>query len=367
MKFGILHFFEHPAGGKTEQRLFKEQLDTLRAAEDMGFDAVWAPEHHFTEYGFCASPMLTLAAMTSVTKRIRLGSGVVVLPFNDPVRIAEEGAMIDLMSDGRLELGVGRGFQPVEFKGFGIDQASSGEVFEEALEIIQRAWTADAVRFEGKHFTVPAHAVRPRPLQKPHPPIWMAAVSEPSFEMAGRRGHNLLCSLVPGFKNEEMPRFLDTYENALRAAKHDASAREIGALCMVYCAETTAQARQDFGDPVLWYYRMLAKYVAPPGAETPAPGYEDYARIRHFAHTVRWDELLESGALICGNPDLCVAQIEKIRSRYGFTQLLCWTRLAGLEHRKVLASMDLFATRVLPHFKRDDSIVKTKQQMHSAN
>ena len=109
MKFGILHFFEHAAGGKTEHQIVREQLDCMRAAEDMGFDSIWAPEHHFTEYGFCASPMLTLAAMSSVTKRIRLGSGVVVLPFNDPVRVAEEGAMIDLMSDGRLELGVGQG------------------------------------------------------------------------------------------------------------------------------------------------------------------------------------------------------------------------------------------------------------------
>ena len=103
MEFGVLNFFEHPAGGKTEHRVFKEQLDTLRAAEELGFDYIWAPEHHFTEYGFCASPMLTLAAMASVTKRVRLGSAVVVLPFNDPVRVAEEGAMIDLMKFERRD------------------------------------------------------------------------------------------------------------------------------------------------------------------------------------------------------------------------------------------------------------------------
>jgi alkanesulfonate monooxygenase SsuD/methylene tetrahydromethanopterin reductase-like flavin-dependent oxidoreductase (luciferase family) len=104
MKFGILHFFEHPAGGKTEHQIVREQLDSMRAAEDMGFDSIWAPEHHSNEYGFYASPMLTLAAIASVTKRIRLGSGVVVLPFNDPIRVAEEGALIDLMSDGGLNL-----------------------------------------------------------------------------------------------------------------------------------------------------------------------------------------------------------------------------------------------------------------------
>src|SRR5262249_28102780 len=148
---------------------------------------------------------------------------------------------------------------------------------------------------------------------KPHPPIWMAAVSESSFEVAGRLGHNLLCSLVPGFKNEQAARFLETYRKALHAGGQDTRAKQIGALCMVYCAETTAQARQDFGAAVLWYYQMMAKYVAPPGAESPAPGYEDYARTRYFARTVKWDELLESGALVCGNPDLCVAQIEEMR------------------------------------------------------
>src|SRR5208282_1438641 len=101
MKFGMLHFFEDPAGGKSEHQIVREQLDYMRAAEEMGFDSVWAPEHHSTEYGLSASPMVTLAAVASVTKRIRLGSGVLVLPFNAPIRVAEESAMVDLMSDGR--------------------------------------------------------------------------------------------------------------------------------------------------------------------------------------------------------------------------------------------------------------------------
>ena len=262
MEFGVLNFFEHPAGGKTEHRIFKEQLDTLRAAEELGFDYIWAPEHHFTEYGFCASPMLTLAAMASVTKRVRLGSAVVVLPFNDPVRVAEEGAMVDLMSDGRLDLGVGRGFQPVEFRGFGVDQARSHEMFSEALQIIERAWTGETVSFEGRHFKIDEHAVRPRPIQRPHPPIWLAAVNAPSFEMAGMRGYNLLCTLVPGFHTPLTVEYVQTYRRALHAGGHDAAKKQIGALCMVYCADTTEQARQDFGGPVLWYFRMMEKYVA---------------------------------------------------------------------------------------------------------
>lgn len=350
MKFGLLNFFEHPAGGKTEHRVFQEQLETLRVAEDLGFDYLWAPEHHFTEYGFCASPLLTLAAMATVTKRIRLASGVVVLPFNDPVRIAEEGAMVDLMSDGRFELGVGRGFQPVEFRGFGVEQAHSSEIFEEALQIIERAWTHETVAFAGKHFNIAEHVVRPKPLQQPHPPIWLAAVTAPSFELAGTRGYNLLTTLVPGFHQALNVEYLHTYRRALRASGHDPDQKETAALCMVYCAETTAQARQDFAAPVLWYFRTMEKYIAASGA--PEETYEEYDRIRRYAHTVNWEELLETRALICGSPEHCIKQIEEVRKQYGFTQVICWSRLSGLEHRKILRSVELFGKQVIPHFHR---------------
>jgi natural product biosynthesis luciferase-like monooxygenase protein len=350
MEFGLLNFFEHPAGSRTEQLVFKEQLDTLRMAEDLGFDHVWAPEHHFTEYGFCASPMLTLAALASVTKRIRLGTGVVVLPFNDPVRVAEEGAMIDLMSDGRLDLGVGRGFLPVEFQGFGIEQPASHEMFDEALQIIETAWTQPKVAYKGKHFEVAEHAVRPKPIQQPHPPIWLAAVTAPSFEMAGARGYNLLCTLVPGFHSALTAEYLHTYRRALRAAGHDPQKKQIGALCMVYCAETTEQARLDFGGPVLWYFRQMENYL---GTRRPTANYEEYEKIKRFAHNIHWEELLETRAVVCGNPEACIRQIEEMRNAHGFTQLICWTRLSGLDHRKVLRSLELMSRHVLPHFHRE--------------
>jgi natural product biosynthesis luciferase-like monooxygenase protein len=352
MKFGMLHFFEHPAGNKSEQQIVREQLDCMRAAEDMGFDQIWAPEHHASEYGLTASPMVTLAAIASVTKRIRLGSGVMVLPFNDPVRVAEEAAMIDLMSDGRFDLGIGRGFQPVEYHAFGVDQSKSRDIFEEAIDVIVRAWTEEPVNFKGAHFDISRQSVRPKPLQKPHPPIWMAAISDPSFEMAGIWGFNLLCSLVYGFKSERLQLLLGNYRDALRHKGHDPNQREIGALCMVYCSDSTEQARQDFGGPVLWYYRNIATRVAPPPSEPPQQGYEAYPSIRQTARTIQWDELLGSGALICGNPASCIRQIEELQTKYGFTQMLCWTRMSGLENRKVLRSMELMQRHVIPYFKR---------------
>lgn len=130
MKLGMLHLFENPVG-KTEQQIVKEQMELMHEAENLGFDSVWPAEHHFSEYGYCASPQVSLAAVAARTRRIRLGTGVVVLPFHNPVRVAEDFAFLDLMSDGRVDLGVGRGYQPLEFRGFGLDgqQANSREIF----------------------------------------------------------------------------------------------------------------------------------------------------------------------------------------------------------------------------------------------
>lgn len=351
MKFGMLHLFENPVH-KTEHQIVNEQLDIMRAAEDFGFDSIWPAEHHFSEYGYCASPALTLAAVAAVTKRIRLGTGVVVLPFHNPIRVAEEFAMLDLMSDGRLDFGVGRGYQPTEYKGFQIEQSKSRGIFNEALEVILQAWTREQVNFKGVHFNIADQPVRPKPLQKPHPPVWVASVTDATFEMVGKWGFNLLCAPVFGFQGKSAQELLDNYRQALRAGGHDPASREIAALTMVYCAETTEQARREFAGPVLWYYRTIAKYVAPPAGQAPVKTYELYAKTRELASTVSWEQLLAAGAVICGDRDHCIEEIAKVQQRFGITQLLCWTRLGGLDSPKVMKSMELMQKYVIPEFKK---------------
>lgn len=352
MKFGMLHLFENPVS-KTEYQIVKEQLALMRAAEDLGFDSIWPAEHHFTEYGYCASPALTLAAVAAVTKRIRLGTGVVVLPFNHPIRVAEDFAMLDLMSDGRVDFGVGRGYQPGEYKGFGVDQSRSRGIFNEFLEVILQAWTQERVNFKGVHFNLEDQPVRPKPLQKPHPPVWVAALSEATFSLVGKWGFNLLCAPVFGFQGKTATDLLEAYRNALRAGGHDPATKEIAALVMVYCAETTEQARREFADPVMWYYRTISKYVAPPQGQGPVKTYELYTKTRDLAAQVTWEQLLEAGAVVCGDRDHCVEQITDLRRKFGATQLLCWTRLGGLDHHKVLNSMELMQKYVIPHFKHE--------------
>ena len=147
----------------------------IQGADEMGYGSVWLAEHHFSEYGVMPSISVMAAALAVQTKRIRIGTGVVVIPLHNPIRVAEEFAMVDLMSDGRLEFGVGRGYQPSEFAGFDIDMETSRERFDEYLDVVLKLWPGKEVTFKGKYIQLDNIRVRPKSLQDPHPPVWAAA------------------------------------------------------------------------------------------------------------------------------------------------------------------------------------------------
>ncbi len=347
MQFGMLHLFENPIG-KTEHQIVKEQLELMIAAEDYGFDSVWAGEHHFTEYGYLASPAISLAAAAQATKRIRLGSGVVILPMNHPLRVAEDYAFLDLMSDGRIDLGVGRGYQPLEFQRYGIDQTTTRERFDECMQIIRQAWTDGVVDFHGEYYDFTDVPVRPQPLQQPHPPIWMAALSPQTFERAGQYGFNLLLGSVFGLTPKLAKERIREYYRGLASAGHTAADKKIGCLMQVYVADTMEQARADYRGPVEWYFKTISKYLA---GDKVVKGYETYNTFKNVAQQLDFELLTEHKYVIAGPPDYVVEQITKAQDIYGMTELLCWTRLGGLDNDKVLRSMELMQDRVFPHVR----------------
>lgn len=351
MKFGQLHLFENPAG-RTEHEIIHEQLDIMTRAEEFGFDSVWPAEHHFSEYGYCASPVVTLAAIAARTKRIRLGTGVVVLPLNHPVRVAEDYAILDHISNGRVDLGLGRGYQPHEFRGYGVDQTRSRGIFHEGVEIIQKAWTQERFSHHGEFYQFEDLSVRPRPFQEPHPPIWMASLSPETFTLCGQYGFNLMCAPVFGFDVNRGAAQIEQYREALRAHGRDPAQHEVAALTMTYVAETTQQALEDFRDPVIWYYRTFAKYIAPPKGQAPVPTYEMYARARDILEMAEWDAIVQAGAVVCGSPDQVVDRIGQIAELCGVTTYLAWTRIGGLAHPKVVRSMELMAAKVMPQLRQ---------------
>ena len=350
MKFGMLHLFENPIG-RTEKQVIDEQFDLMVKAEEYGFDSIWPAEHHFSEYGYCASPAVSLAAVAARTKRIRLGTGVVVLPLNHPVRVAEDYAIIDLLSNGRVDLGVGRGYQPLEFQGYNVDQSRSRDMFHESIEIIQRAWTEERFSYDGEFYQIRDLSVWPKPLQQPHPPIWMASLTRETFELCGRYGFNLMCAPVFGFDVNRGASFIEEYRDGLRRHGRDPSRFEIAALVMTYVADTSQQALAEFRDPVMWYYRTFAKYIAPPPGQPPVPTYELYVKTRDMLASAQWEGIVESGSVICGSPDEVVDRIGRISELCGFTHYLTWTRIGGLSHSKVLRSMELMAAKVMPQLR----------------
>lgn len=194
MRFGLFGGAHRGlAGTSGDSQTYGQFLDYVAEAEQLGFDSVFLVEHHFTGTGQISSSLTLLSYLAAMTSTIRLGTAVTVLPWHNPVLLAEQAATVDLLSGGRLEFGVGRGYRPNEFHGFGIDPSEAADRYAECLEVVLRSWTTEG-RFthEGRFWTFRDVVVEPKPAQAPHPPIWVAAGSEPSIRTAAGNGYRLL-------------------------------------------------------------------------------------------------------------------------------------------------------------------------------
>ncbi len=348
MRFGLLQLFENPAT-RTDACWLESQLASLVEGERLGFDSLWVGEHHLGEYRVCASPGLALGALVQRTTRVRIGTAVAVLPFHHPVRIAEEFALLDIASGGRIDFGVGRGFRMQEFAGYGIDPAQSESYFDESLEIIQKLWSSGMLRFHGRHFDLEVSDFQQRPVQRPHPPIWMAAVSPGSFAKAGRLGLNLLCSSFYGGSVSDLVSGVDAYRQALRKAGHDPGKRRIGLLSLVYVGNTPAEADGVLRDPARWQFEELSRYIP----RDPPSSYEHYASIRERALWANWEDLKQRAVAICGDASSVRDRIAQLEAEIGFTDLLCWACVAGVPTSFAFKSMRRIADQVMPAFSTD--------------
>ncbi|MEW6300392.1 MAG: LLM class flavin-dependent oxidoreductase, partial [Thermodesulfobacteriota bacterium] len=223
MDFGIFYEIEIPKPWheRSEYNAFKQVLAQVVRAEEAGFSHFWTVEHHFlSEFSHCSAPEVLYGAVSQRTKKIRIGHGVRLLPFpyNHPIRVAEMAATLDLLCDGRLEFGTGRSVSRDELEGFGIDPRETRDLWEEALDIVVGAWTNEIFSWEGKYFKIPPRNVIPKPLQKPHPPLWCASTGPETHEVAGRKGLGLL-SFTLLVDPEELKRRIGIYRAGLAEAK----------------------------------------------------------------------------------------------------------------------------------------------------
>ena len=375
MKFDLLYELQipKPHDARSEYRCYHEALEQIALADRLGFDTVWAVEHHFlTEFAHSSAPEVFLSAVAQRTQRIRIGHGVVLLPdrFNHPIRVAERAAALDILSDGRLEFGTGRSSQ-YEQAGFGIDTELSRAMWQESLEMIPRMWTEDPFSHTGRFVSVPPRSIIPKPLQQPHPPIWMAATSPQSWEIAGRNGIGIL-GLTLFVSVPQLADRVRAYRTALTEAKPVGKFvnDRVGAFTIVHVAETKEDAVRNGGTEaainyLLYAFRVLGGFSDPTGRgmqreyaelEIKSTPYRDMIAkeypiiVKMQQNACTFEDLDREDMVIVGDVGHCIRKVERYR-RAGLDHFIALMQADRIPHEKVLRSIELFATRVIPHFR----------------
>jgi alkanesulfonate monooxygenase SsuD/methylene tetrahydromethanopterin reductase-like flavin-dependent oxidoreductase (luciferase family) len=346
VKFDI--FYQLPAAQwqKPDQR-YRELIEESVEADRLGYDTVWLAEIHFMPR-FCVLPvpMMLLAAIAERTKRLRLGQAVNLLPLHHPSRLAEEAATLDVISNGRLAFGAGRGGFPINYHGFGVDIHQSRAMFEETLEFVKAAWTNEKMSFHGQFFNVDGLEVAPKPLQKPYPPIRIAANTPDTFRFAGTKGYPIFAG-GPVNPINVIGERLAVYKEAMAESGAPLPDDWFASLMLVFAGSNGAVVRSTIEASLTNYFSTVSETVRP---ETFNSAPDDFEKVRARLRDIRY-ETVDSLMGVFGEPQYCIDRIAELKERFGFTRMVCWFETGGLSgHEKVIDSMRLFAERVMPHF-----------------
>ena len=338
-----------PQLARSEAELYAQSLAEMQLADRLGFHGVWLVEHHLMPgYSHLSKPELVLAALAQRTQRLRLGLGVIPLPFHHPLHVAERIGTLDVLSGGRLEVGIGRGFSPGEYAAFGIDMAESRSRIRESLAILNACARGTQLQHEGTHFRLRGVKVVPQPVQRPYPPLWTAAVSPETFDWAAEEGLGVLAG---PFK----PWFMTAADIArYRAAWRHSEPPRIGMVVGMLCLPDGRRARRLAAPALRWFYGELLRVTAPV-LERLLPSYEQMRDLGRFRHLLRLGArlpLLElAGLAIVGTPEQCIERMSRLREA-GVTHLLCSVGAGALPTQLVRESLECLAAEVLPAIAR---------------
>lgn len=330
-----------------QSRIFGEMVEQAEYAEELGFDSIWIAEHHSSRYGICPSLMPLLSHIAARTKKIRIGAGVSVLPLRDPISLAEESAMLDVLSNGRLDFGVGRGSADYEYGNFNIDMGTRDVRTQEALDIILGLWTQTDFSYQGEFYQVKDLTIAPWPVQQPHPPVYMAVSRTPaSVDVAVERELPILTSFsTPEADNLGL---FTLYAERCAAAGKALPVEDMPYFRFVYLDEDE-QAAREYPRPSLTWVRDLAGY-----RRTLTHGDEINVDLDHWrkirtAEPASYESELETTAYF-GTPEQCTQRIARLRDEYGIGYFGASMSFGSMEHPQVLRSMELFAKEVMPKF-----------------
>lgn len=331
-----------------ERQAFEELLEQILLTEQLGFDEAWFAEHHHSDYGMLASPNLIIASLAQRTRRMRLGNLVNVLPLYDPMRLAEECAMLDILTGGRLNVGLGRGVPRDDLK-HGLDRDTAQARFEEGLDILLRAWTEDTFTYSGKAWSYVDISCRPRPLQRPHPPIYYGATSPESPAMVARRGWNLALSRQP---LANCARAIQTYR-AERVASGFRSGGDAILVRDVYVADTDEQAWAEAALQIARFWQLATENVWCGDSVTTDDLPRFTERFAYFPGGLTLKRLDEWGTSLIGSPETVLRKAREVIATAKPDCLVGMFSFGGLSHAQVIRSIELFAARVLPRLRAD--------------
>ena len=357
MHLGLMMECDYRETG-TQQDAFNEAFRVVEEAEEHGLDGVWLAERHFAPPNrttdpsgaaipsIVSVPLILASAIAARTQRLRIGIAVAVLPLYHPIRLAEEAAMVDQISTGRLDFGIGRSSLALSYEGYGVPYSESRERFQESLDVILKAWTLDPFSYHGNYFTFNDVYVVPKPYQQPYPPLRIAATSEDTFPQAGKRGVPIFVGLL-GFDVVEVAQHLNAYREAWRAAGHPGNG-DVLLRIPAYVAETADQATSEPEASTMILYRRVADAFASSASEPGVTDAKERAQLAQRLYDVSYQELLQD-RLAFGTPEVVAGRLKHLAEDLGLSGFVIEPNVGGgIPADRMFNSIQLLAQEVAP-------------------
>ena len=358
MKWGTFSLSQIPDLNRVPEN-FETDFEQFQLAEKLGFDTIWIAEHLFSSYGVVTSTQVLAAAIAKATQNIKIGMAVVVMPFNHPLRTASDFALVDILSKGRLLFGAGRAYQPHEFVGLGVPMEDSRAMYEEAMEIMLKAWGEQPVTYEGQYWTIPQPTdVLPKPIQKPYPPLYQACISPDSFKTAAQKGFGLQLASPFSYRTyreewiTKIEESVQLYEIECVNSGHNPKAAERMMLLPFFVHESQEEAKKIARERIEWFYaKVTANQKSVGGQPDIIKGYEltmNESKKTLEGGYLNFDKLYENGAAIADDPETCAKKLNALRERLGITEFVLWTNIGGMPAEESKKAMKLIMSEVAP-------------------
>jgi len=350
VKFG-LHYLMSCADTQSPIQRYRDTVEQAVRGEALGFESVWPVEQHFNRnFSILPAPALLLAAIAERTTTLRLGTAIVQVALDHPLRIAEQIATLDVLSGGRVEFGVGRGTNPFHFAGFGVPMAESRDRFVEGLDYICAAWTRERFSFDGRFFQADDISLVPKPFQRPHPPIRVAANSAETAVWAAREGYPIfVASNINPFPR--LRELVPMYRDARRAAGHSTTQDDLTILMPLFVGASGREIEHAV-KPSINQYVDFVSAAAEPMLRKSSSDVERHklqailAQMRSLSY-----EQMNDMMAIFDTPEACVERLKQIEEEFNPGRIICWFNFGGMvPHDRVMRSMELFSSKVLPRF-----------------